>query len=148
VPEPGEHRKFAIGCFNETWTYLDAADRTPEDVERMIHAAHASLYHWLQIGKPVNFARGEWQLSRVYAVAGMGERAVHHGTRCLEICQEHGIGDFDLAFAYEALARGCVAAGDRDAAATHLEMAREAATFIAEKENRDLVESDLATILI
>ena len=38
----------------------------------MIHAAHASRFHWSRAegAESVNLARGEWQCSRVYAVAG------------------------------------------------------------------------------
>ena len=146
MTEPADHRRFAVDCFNETWTYLEKDDLAPGEADRMVSTAHASLYHWLQIGEPVNFARGHWQVSRAYAVAGVGERAVHHGMRCLEICREHGIGDFDLAFAYEAVARGYAVAGDRDEAVGFVEKAREAAAAIADKENRGLVDSDLATI--
>ena len=42
----------------------------------MLHAAHASRFHWGEVGEPVNFARGEWQISRVYAVLGRPEPAI------------------------------------------------------------------------
>ena len=74
----------------------------------MIHAAHASRYHWGEAPecKPENLARGEWQVSRVYTVVGFPEAALRHARRCLDICEEHGLGDWDLAYAYEAVARG------------------------------------------
>ena len=148
MPEPADHRLFAVDCFNETWTYLERDDLTPDEVDRMVSTAHASLYHWLRIGEPVNFARSHWQVSRAYAVAGVGERAIHHGDRCLALCEEHGIGDFDLAFAYEALARGHAVAGDGAAAERCLAQAREAAAIIADQKSRELVEADLATIRV
>ncbi|WP_243298304.1 hypothetical protein [Bacillus litorisediminis] len=54
---------------------------------------------------PVDRSSGEWQISRVYSVLERGEPALYHTKRNLEICQEHGIGNFDLTFAYEAMAR-------------------------------------------
>ena len=82
----------------------------------MVHAAHASRFMWEDIGEPVNHARGEWQIARVYAVVDRPEPALHHARRCLEIVEEHGVGDFDLACAYEALARAHATAGEREAA--------------------------------
>ena len=62
------HKKMAVDCFNLTWDYMDKDDRTAEDDINMINSAHASRYHWTQIGKPLNFQRGEWQIARVYAI--------------------------------------------------------------------------------
>jgi len=105
LSETAQHRKLGIDLFNYVWTLLEKPDRTREESEGMIHAAHASRWHWSVVGAPVNFARGEWQISRVYAVLGRGESALVHALRCLEICRANEIGDFDLAYAYEALAR-------------------------------------------
>jgi hypothetical protein len=139
-------RKLAVELFNHVWTLLDKADRSPRETELMIHAAHASRYLWEEAGEPVNHARGEWQVSRVYAVTGRAEPALHHARLCLEICEEHGIGDFDLAFAHEALARAHVVAGDGGAAAEHERLAHAAAADIAEAENRELLLADLDTL--
>jgi hypothetical protein len=94
----------------------------------------------------VNHARGEWQLARVYAVVERPEPALHHARRCLAICEDHGIGGFDLGFAHEALARAHAVAGDHDAAARHAEDARAAAAEIAEDDDREMVLADLATL--
>ncbi len=111
-PADVDHRALAVALFNHVWTLLEMEDRTREQDDQMLHAAHASRHHWGVVGAPVNLARGEWQCSRVYSVLGRGEPAIHHGRRCLEICQQHGIGDFDVAFAYEALTRGYAVSGD------------------------------------
>jgi hypothetical protein len=108
--------------------------------------AHASRHHWEQVGTPANLARGEWLCSRVYAVLGRGEPALHHARRVLELCEEHGIGDWDLAFAHEALARAHAVAGDRTACEQELARARAAAEDITDPEDRELLDADLRTI--
>ena len=55
-------RALAVGLFNHTWTLLENPNRTPEQDDEMLHAAHASRYHWGEVGEPVNLARGEWQV--------------------------------------------------------------------------------------
>jgi hypothetical protein len=112
-----DHRRIAIDAFNHVWTLLDKPDRTVDDVDEMIHEAHASVFHWRKAGTALNHARGEWQVARVYTVLNRPEAALHHARRCLEITEANGFGDFDLAFAYEAMARALACSGDRDQAA-------------------------------
>lgn len=142
---PAEEQ-LAKELFNHVWTLLEKESRTADDDAEMVHAAHASCLLWLRVGTPVNAARGEWQCSRVYSVLGLGERALYHAARVLDLCERNGIGDFDLAFAYEALARAHAVSGDVAESARHAELAREASAAIADPEDRDLVLSDLATI--
>ena len=98
-------RKQAVQAFNATWDLMDKTDRTDEETLKMIHLAHASRYHWGEIGTNLEFARGEWQISRVYAIINCPERALFHAKASLNYCKVADIQDFDLAFAYEALAR-------------------------------------------
>ena len=146
IDEKKAHRKFAVDCYNGTWSLLDKTDRTPEEGDLMIHTAHASRYHWNQIGEPLNFARGDWQLSRVYAVLSFGEMAVKYGKNCLQFCQENGIGDFDIAFAYEAIARGYAVIGDSGTKIKYLKLAKEAGESIAKQDDKDYFFSELNTI--
>jgi hypothetical protein len=145
--DPDAERQLAADLFNGVWRLLDKPDRTVEEDDRMLHMAHASRYHWDQVGTAENRSRGEWQCSRVYAVLGRAEPALHHANRNLEICRAHGIGDFDLAFAYEALARAWALAGDGEQARARIEQARAAAADVAEDEDRELLLADLATVL-
>jgi hypothetical protein len=104
-PDRETERRLAADLFHQTWRLLEMGTRTPEQDDEMIHCAHASRYHWGHIGQPVNLARGEWQIARVYAALGRGEPAPFHARRCLRIAQTHQLGAFDVAAAYEALAR-------------------------------------------
>lgn len=141
-------RLLAAQLFNETWRLMEQEGRSRQDDDRMIHTAHASRYHWGQVpaATPANLARGEWQISRVYTVLGRAEPALHHARRVLDLCQENGIGDWDLAFAYEALARACAIAGDAGQAREYTDQALAAAEDIAEDAERELVLADLETI--
>lgn len=141
-----DHRRLGVDLFNHAWTLLEKADRTPAEDDELLHATHASAYHWSRVGAPENLARGEWQVSRVNAVLGRGEAALHHAQRCLDHCLEHGIGDWDLAYAYEALARAHKVAGDEAEYRRNLELARNAGTRIAEDDDREHLERDLAEL--
>jgi tetratricopeptide (TPR) repeat protein len=144
--DPDLQRRTAADIFNFAWTLLEKPDRSAREDDLMIHAAHAQRFHWEWVGDPVNHARGEWQLARVYAVLGRAEPALHHARRCLELCEANGIGDFDLAYAYEAMARAYGVTGDGDEAARFEELARRAAEEIADADDREQVLADLATL--
>jgi hypothetical protein len=143
-----DERTLAAQLFNETWRLMEREDRSQEDDDRMVHTAHASRYHWGQVpaATPAHLARGEWQVSRVYAVLARPEPAIYHAQRVLDICLANGIGDWDLAFGYEALARAFAVAADPETARKWTDQALAAAAAIAEDEDRDLVLADLETI--
>jgi hypothetical protein len=142
-------RRLAVDCFNKTWTLIEKQDRSAEDDDEMLHCAHASAYHWQQVGTVVNRARSEWQCSRVYAVLGHSEAALHHARRCLEIVQgaPAEMQTFDLAAAYEALARAHAVGGAAGEARRYVELGRAAAATIADEDDRRLLEADFATIV-
>jgi hypothetical protein len=140
-------RQLAVDLFNHVWTLMGTPDRTPQQDAEMIHAAHASRHHWGEVGAPVNFARGEWQVSRVYSVLGRGEPALVHARLCLDTCVEHGIGDFDIAYAHEAMARAYRVLGNEAESSAHAEEARRAAVDIADPDDREHAMEDIAELL-
>lgn len=144
------HRRLGVELFNFTWTLIEKADRTPAETDEMIHAAHASRYHWSKAGTAVNLGRGEWQIARVYSVLGRAEPALWHAGRCLAYIEAAiAVGeteDWDLAAAREAMARAAGVAGDEAEAARWRDLAREALATIADPADRELVEGDLATL--
>ncbi|HEV8563948.1 MAG TPA: helix-turn-helix domain-containing protein [Actinomycetota bacterium] len=146
--DPDERRRLAAELFNSTWTLLEKPDRTQEDDDRMVHAAHASRFHWGEIGGAQQLAVGEWQCSRVYAVLGRAESALHHGRRALEIAEAGDAPDWTVASAYEAIARAHAVAGDRGEATRFASLAREVCDRITDPEDREVIEGDLATLPI
>jgi hypothetical protein len=134
----------AASLFNGVRTLLENANRTPDDDLLMVHMAHASCYHWGRVGTAVNFVRGEWQCSRVYATPRRAEPALFHAQRAL-ICETNGTGEFDLAFCYEALARAHAVAGNADEARRWQQRGLKLANDIADDEDRELLLADLAS---
>jgi len=146
--DPTTRRKLAADLYNHTWTLLEKTDRTPAEDDEMMHSAHASRYHWgeVGVGEPVNLARGEWQCSRVYAVLGRAEPALWHARRCVALNEAGGHADWDIASAYEAMARAYLTAGDLAEVSAWKAKATAALDGITDKDDRDLIEGDLATL--
>ena len=143
-----EQRALGAELFNRTYALMESADRTPDEDTEMLHSAHASAYHWAQVGTAANRSRSEWQCSRVYAVLGWVEPALHHARRCHEIVQAFPdeMKDWDLPAAYEALARAHMVAGDVAETQKWAELGRVATAQIADDHDRAVIEADFATI--
>lgn len=139
-------RQLAIDLFNETWALLETDGRTPEQDERMIHAAHGSRLHWEAAGTPENVAVGDWLCSRAYAVLGRAEPAMYHARWCLARAGSEALPDWVRAEAHEAMARAHTLLGELDDARRHAAEARAICDTIEDAEDRDVVLADLATL--
>jgi hypothetical protein len=137
------HRQQGVSLFNFTWALIDKPDRTQEEDDQMIHAAHASRYHWSMAGNVVNHLRGDWQIARVYTLLTLPERALHYAQLCLRQCEANDIGGFDLAFAYEAVARALACAGETAGAQEYYRLAEQAGAQIAEEDDRRQFQKEL-----
>jgi hypothetical protein len=139
------HRTLAMDANNSVWDFLDKpADELSEtDAEEMTRRAYAAAFHWQRAAGsvPANEARASWLLSRVWVVRGNGAEALLHARRCLAVCESAGLEDFDLAYAYEALARSYACMGDMTLARSHHELAR--SVPIADPEDASTVQDDL-----
>ncbi len=143
-------RALAGDLFNRCWRLMEIADRTPAQDDEMVHAAHASRHHWGEVGTTANLARGEWMCARVYSVLGRAEPALHHARRCLDLIEtagpDSGLEDWDMAAAYECLARASLVAGDTAAAAAWRSRALTALDAVADPEDRETIAQDVAAL--
>ena len=141
------HRQIGIELYNSSWTLLENPDRTADETDELIHRAHASRWHWARAGTTINLGRGEWLCSRVYAVLGRAEPALWHAHRCVTLAEASAEReDWDLAAAYEAMARAHLCAGDRPAARAWVVRAQTELAGIADAEDRQSIEDDLASL--
>ena len=143
-----EHCKLAIEYFNKTWDYIDLVDRTHQQDIEMIHTAHTSRFHWglAEGGTDLNKARGEWQISRVYNLVGLGESALYHGKESLRLCESNNYGDFDLVFAYETIAYAYRVLGKHQKMKLYLELGYKALDQVKKQEDKDYCKSELDKI--
>ena len=135
---------FAKALNGEVWEFLGKGDRTALDDERMLYAAYASCYHWLQAGAGAHQERGEWLIAHVCAVLGLKDEALRHASRCFELTQQHPdlMKDFDVAYGFEAMARANALAGNRDAALKYYRLAQEAGEQITDVEDKSIFLGD------
>lgn len=139
------HRRFAQQSNGRVWELLSRPQRMPDEEDELLDAAHASRYHWRQIGDAAQRQRGEWLLSRVYGVLGRPAEALDHARRCLALTEADpaAMADFDFAYAYEGMARVCAQSGEHAEAAAWLARAVAAGEAIANDEDRSIFQGDL-----
>ncbi len=128
------HKWFAVETNNATWDLLEKTDRTAEDDRELLHVAHASALHWKKAGgNAANTARAACMVANAHAALGDGHAAIRHANHCVAVTEANPdlLEDWDLAFAYDALARAHGAAGDSDKAADLKAKARELGDLIA-----------------
>ncbi len=141
------HKKQAIENFNGTWDLIDKTDRSEEEAIQMIHKAHASRFHWGEVGGPKQLATGEWQISRVYALVGQAQSALLHGQAGLRFCEEGSLTPFDYGFAYEAIARAYHMLGDTEQRDQFILKGKDVAAKIESEDDRSYYVSELESIL-
>ncbi len=147
--DPATRRALAAGLFNHCWELLEIPDRTPAQDDELIHAAHASRYHWGEIADtPARLWRGEWMCSRVYAVLGRPEPALWHARRAMALLEAGGdaVEDWDPPAIWEAMARASFVAGDAAEGVAWKAKAAAALAAVTDKDDRDVIEQDLATL--
>jgi hypothetical protein len=132
--------------FNETWDLIDKKDRTPQDDAQMLHKAHTSAFLWQQAEKPVNNARGEWQVSHVYAILKFGQPALLHGKLSLDLCLANDIGGIDLIFGYEAVARAYAVLGDKEKATENIDLAYELAQKFDDEQEKKYILGEIDSV--
>jgi hypothetical protein len=110
----------------------------------MLYAAYACAYHWRFAGTAVHQQRGEWLISRVHVELGHSGEALRHAERCFELTESNKdlMKDFDIAYAYEGLARACALTGDRSRASEFFDLAQKAGNAIADEEDRSIFKGD------
>ena len=138
------HKVFAQSTNGRVWELLQKSNRSPAENDEMLHAAHACAYHWKFAGTAVHQQRGEWLISHVHVMLGHGNEALRHAQRCFELTEANRdlMQDFDIAYAFEGMARAQALLGDHKMAEEFLLLAQQAGNAIAYEGDRSIFLSD------
>jgi hypothetical protein len=138
------HEYFAKSTNGQVWELLQKSNRLPSEDDEMLHASHACTYHWQFVGTAVHQQRGEWLISHVHVVLGHGNEALRHAQRCFELTESNRrlMQDFDIAYAFEGMARAQAMLGDHRIAKEFLVLAQQAGGAIANEEDKSIFMGD------
>lgn len=135
---PRAQRWFAVECNNAAWDLLEKPARTADETERMLHAAHASVHHWLAAGNDLNRLRGMVLLANVYASAELADGARHFADKAQTLSNAAGDTQtpFDRATTLAAGSRAYAITGDKSLAKEFFDLAQQAATMLEADDRR------------
>ncbi len=142
------HQYFSVECFNRAWELLDKPERSAEEDEQMIRATLASHWHWTQREDctATNISVAYWQTSRVYAVLGQVKNARRYANLCLAVSKGDDVPPFYLGYAYEALSRAELVAGNAEKTEQYRVEALRVAETLPDPEAKQWLLDDLATL--
>jgi len=129
-------KRFAVVCNNRAWQLVENAERTPSDMHEMLHAAHASAWHWARVGTALNKARANLLLGMAHALASDGPLALRYAMSAFNYFNEHEAPDWEQAFTHAALAAAAKAAGNPGLHREHYAEAQRLGEAIVAPEDR------------
>ncbi len=140
---PQAHKFFAIDFNNQTWDIIEAESPTDEQLADLIHLAHASTHHWLQVGNALNRLRALCLLATAYIKVDDPHNALHYAKACVALTES--LGDeptpFDRASAYGCLAKANRLAENADAADAALAKTKEVVESFEHADDKVVIET-------
>jgi hypothetical protein len=144
-----DHRKLAVGYFNAAWDLIDLTTRTPAQDRDMLGTALASRQHWIEAGgTEENLAVADWQVAHAASLAGFANVALGFAQAASERADSNDVPNWLRASTHEGLARAHAVAGERTGYEREAAVARALLETVPDRDDRELVESQLASIPI
>lgn len=112
----------------------------------MLVLAAASRFLWQEAGGDEQQMIGDWQVAHVLSLLGAGELALSFAEAALRRCQDRGWQDWRLASCLEGVARAHAVRGDKAARDDYAARCQAQLEGVPDKEDRDLIASQLATV--
>jgi hypothetical protein len=139
-------RRLASQANNRAWSLAEMLQRSPDENEEMLQAAHAAMYFWKIVGNPNNHAHAALLLAHVYALLGLPVPAARYLSKSLPYFMQHEGAPWELAFAHAVAANVASAEGNAAAHAKHYSEAQTAATHMTDPETRVVFAATLRVI--
>lgn len=142
-----DQRALAVFLFNRTWELLESS-RDPAADRELLASALASRLHWEGIGTDENLAAGDWLVAHVASHLGYADLALEFATAAHEraVGAEPAVPLWLVASTQEGLARAHAVAGHDEERDSWAADARATLDAVDDDEDRELIESQLATV--
>ena len=149
-PTPEEfvlwQRRLAAQANNRAWTLAEKLQRSSEDDEEMLQAAHAAMYFWKMAGNRDHHAHAALLLAHVHALLKRAGPAAQYLGKALPYFTQHDSTPGELAFVHAVAANVAAAEGNAAAHARHYAEARAVAAQITDPRTRELFAATLRVV--
>jgi hypothetical protein len=139
------HRRFAAAANNRAWD-LSVQTRNAAEDEEMLNAAHASAWHWAQVGTELNRMRATMLLAEVHALLGLGQSALAYADKMRTYFLGAQPPDWEVAFVHVVHAHAASAAGETEKHRASYGLAVAAIEAVSNERERGNVASTFAHV--
>ena len=141
-------RRLASQANNRAWDLAESSSRSDDENDEMLSAAHAAAFFWNLVGNARNRAHAELLLAHVYALLGIGDRAMRHLSKARPYFSTQALEPSESAISHLIEANVAAACGDAERHRTHYAAAVAAIDALPDPENRKLLGASLRAIPI
>jgi hypothetical protein len=121
--------------------------RSPEEDEEMLNAAHAAMHFWKIVGTPGNQAHAALLLAHVYALLKLPGPAAQYLGKSLPHLTQQDCAPWERAFAHAVAANVASAEGNEEGYARHLEEAKIHAVQMTDLQARESFAATLRVVV-
>lgn len=139
-------RRLAAQANNRAWRLSESPDRSPQEDEEMLQAAHAAMYFWKIVGTDANRAHAAQLVAHVYALLKLPNPARHYLAQCEPFFLERDCEPWERACALAVKASVAASAGQSDAHASSYREAERLIAALPDREDRDILYATLRVV--
>ena len=93
-------RRLGSAANNCGWSLAEKLNRSAEEDQEMLNAAHASMHLWSTIGTARNIALGQLLLGQVHSLLGNAQYAMRYATAAYDYFVSNQAAPWELALAH------------------------------------------------
>jgi hypothetical protein len=144
--ESAWRRRLGSAANNRGWSLAEKLNRSAEEDQEMLNAAHASVHLWSTIGTPRNIALGQLLLGQVHALLANPKYAMQHATAAYEYFTSNESAPWELAFAHAVLANAAHCCGNAGLYASSYRQAEALVASLPDPEDRAILQATMNVI--
>jgi len=149
-PSPDEvarwQRRLAAQANNRPWRLAESSDRSPQEDEEMLQAAHAASYFWRIVGNANNRAHASQLVAHVYALLGLPRPAAHYFSQAEPVFLQQECAPWERACALAVKANVAASAGQADVHARCYFEAERLIAALPDAEDREILNATLRVV--
>lgn len=139
-------RRLAAEANNRAWALSERLDRSAAEEEEMLHAAHAAMFFWAQVGDAGNKAHAAQLLAHVHAALGHAEAARSYLAQSAPAFSGATAQPWERALAQVVAAHVAAVSGDGAAHAAAYGLAVKQIAALEDAQDREIIEASLRVV--
>ncbi|HCR54266.1 MAG TPA: hypothetical protein DIW27_07620 [Cytophagales bacterium] len=139
-------RRLASQANNRAWALAELPERTADQDEEMLQAAHAAMYFWKIVGNPSNRAHAALLLAHVYALNNLPNPAKHYLKQCQSVFLDRDCESWEKAFVHAISANVAAAAQETEEHMRHYQEAERLIASLQDEEDRKILNATMRVI--